>query len=152
MAAFAQAMSDPKTAPYRVLRQDDAAHILHDKKHDTLGFVFFEPFESAPFADSPVLAVNRPCFVMTHASGDGLELSISDPAHQQIDWATPTTLSVTLAGAWHLPEDAFRPQPIVEADKETLSSAAATVADDTTTLTINGEANAVYGFRLERGE
>jgi len=57
---------------------------------------------------------------------------------------------VTLAGAWRLPEDAFSPQPIVEKDKETLSSATTTIGDNTTTLTINGEANAVYALRLER--
>ena len=152
MAAFTQAMSDPQTAPYRIIKQDDAAHILHDRKHNTFGFVIFEPLESAPFANSPIRAVNKPCFVMTHLTADGLDLSISDPAHQQIDWATPTTIRLTLTGAWHLPEGMFSPQPIVERARETLSSASAAVANNATTLIINGEANSVYGFSLVPGE
>ncbi len=151
MAAFAREMSSPQTAPYRILRQDDAAHILYDKRRGVFGFVFFEPLESAPFVDSPILAVNKPCFVMTRTRGDALELSVSDPAHQQIDWATPTTIRLTLAGAWRLAKGAFTPQPIVQKDRETLSSASATIAENITTLTINGEANAVYALALKRG-
>ncbi len=149
MRAFAKAMSNARTAPYRTLRCDNAAHVLYDKEHDVFAFVLFEPFDSPPFKGSPILAANKPCFVMTRAKGDVMELSVSDPAHKQIDWAAPTTIRVTLTGRWRIPSDAFTPQIIVEKDKQTLSSAATTLSNNTTTLTINGEANAVYRLKLQ---
>lgn len=85
MAEFTQAMASADSAPYRVLRRDDGAHVVSDHATGVTGYVFFEPQQTVletrsgiPGADA-VAGVDRPALVMSRMSEVGLALSVTDP-------------------------------------------------------------------------
>jgi chondroitin-sulfate-ABC endolyase/exolyase len=64
-------------AYYRVLQKDQIAHVLHDCKSDTTGYVAFEKTEKLP---GPLYAVSRPSLVMLRkTSNDKLRMSAAAP-------------------------------------------------------------------------
>ncbi|MBB5937370.1 chondroitinase family polysaccharide lyase [Streptomyces zagrosensis] len=80
MAAFAQRMADPSTAPYTVHRADDGAHIVTDRATGITGYAAFEPTGGLDADDGPVHAVDTPALLLVRADGDGaLALSVCDP-------------------------------------------------------------------------
>lgn len=125
MAAFAAAMSDPERAPYRVLRADAAAHVVHDRATGITGYALFERVR----LDGPgVVEVDTPSMLLLREEGDdGLVLAVCDPdlrLYGGIDtdqyergryvghyspWSRPWLaapsrphrLRVTLEGRWH---------------------------------------------------
>ncbi len=100
MAALAQALGGDE-APWEVLRQDGAAHIVRDRPTGTLALVLLQPGEIAP--ELPVLRVDRPCLVMLEPEGDGWWLSVSDADLNLEDHVSvPRELQLTLRGRWRL--------------------------------------------------
>src|SRR6185369_2229234 len=97
--------------PFRVVQRDDAAHIVWDTAGRRWGCVFFGPQKEMAHAVAketlPVIAVDRPCLVMSQASEEGrLDLSVADPdLNLQPNGANkPQTLRVTLRGKWRMQE------------------------------------------------
>ncbi len=94
--------------PYRVIQQDQAAHIVWHTGGSRWGCVFFVPQEVTSHAVGdetlPVSAVDRPCLIIVEAASDGrLELSVADPdLNLEEDVNQPRPLRVGLRGDWRL--------------------------------------------------
>ena len=94
--------------PYRVIQQDQAAHIVWHTGGSRWGCVLFVPQEVTSHAVGdetlPVSAVDRPCLIMAETGRDGrLELSVADPdLNLEEDVNQPRPLRVSLRGAWRL--------------------------------------------------
>ncbi|SFJ62183.1 chondroitin-sulfate-ABC endolyase/exolyase [Streptosporangium canum] len=129
MAAFADAMDDPASAPYAVLRADTSAHVVSDRATGITGYAVFKPLE---LAEGPVRKVDTPSTVLVRGDGDdGLVLAVCDPDlrlyngvdHDQYErgryvghyspwsrpWLTspshPHRMRVTLDGRWRADGD-----------------------------------------------
>lgn len=121
MAALASAMTNRETAPYRILQQDAAAHVLWDRESGTTGYVLFAgaawkplPGESDP-RTAPLLAASRPCTAMIREGGSGLRISVAST-----DWKDKTPMVLTIAGSWKLEEiDTAQPHRVVLQDGAT---------------------------------
>lgn len=111
LAAFAGAMGEgADRQPLVVLRQDSTAHVVYDRDSAAFGCVCFtaQDLQLSPVAGVPALAVSRisaPCLLMVEPQAEGLLLSVCDPdLHRQGKDSVPSTLTVTLAGAWQAAE------------------------------------------------
>ncbi|MFD8559098.1 chondroitinase family polysaccharide lyase [Streptosporangium canum] len=129
MAAFADAMDDPASAPYAVLRADTSVHVVSDRATGITGYAVFKPLE---LAEGPVRKVDTPSTVLVRGDGDdGLVLAVCDPDlrlysgvdHDQYErgryvghyspwsrpWLTspshPHRMRVTLDGRWRADGD-----------------------------------------------
>jgi len=109
MEAFHRAMSDEATAPYRVLRRDDAAHVVHDRATRTTGFALYEA--EAVGLDG-VRAVSRPCLLLLRRDDQGLVIAACDPdlgypgSPPRFEEDGPAVaLTVEIDGAWSPAED-----------------------------------------------
>ena len=111
MAALAGRMA--KDAPYKILRQDDAAHIVLSKVDATTGYVVFKAYTAT--TTSEVTAVSRPCVLVTHRAGAGMTLSVADPDLNLVDndkpdvellgYSQSSTIVITLHGRWETAAD-----------------------------------------------
>lgn len=141
--------------PYRVLRRDEAAHVVWGVARRQWSCVFFRPQEVDPLAIGgetlPVKAVDRPCLAMADAMRDGqLDLSLADPDLNLENQATkPRALRATLRGAWKLQDAAgtICAWPVKDAKQKVRIVAAAA---DETTVEIDCEHGASYHLKLVR--
>ena len=100
---FAERMTTPTTASYRILQQNTAAHIVYDVPSATTAYVLFEP---GTVDHGPVRKTSAACLVMTRLTDAGhLRISVCDPdiGPEPQTIAPPTELTLTLAGEWTLP-------------------------------------------------
>ncbi len=94
--------------PYRVVRRDEAAHIVWDAAASRWACVFFVAQEVAPHtgpADALVVkAVDLPCLIVADRVQDGrLRLTIADPdLNLEKEVSRPRPLRVALRGQWRL--------------------------------------------------
>ena len=107
VATLANAMSNPATAPYRILEQDARAHIVRDNESKTTGYVLFDAGKVA--ADGALQEVNCMCWVMLRdTAAGGLRVSVASTVlafwernlQLQIDPAAEIVL--TLKGQWNI--------------------------------------------------
>ena len=96
--------------PYRVIQQDQAAHIVWHAGAGRWGCVFFVAQETVSHSDGsetlPIKAVDRPCLIMAETGLDGrLDISVADPdLNLEGDVNQPRPLRITLRGVWRLLE------------------------------------------------
>jgi len=101
MIAFSDDMSNEHTAHYKVLQQDQTAHILSTtNKH---GYAFFT---AGNYADKgPIKSNNQPCLAMTATAGNTLDLTLVNPnlnfAENNGD-SQEVSITLVLQGDWTL--------------------------------------------------
>ena len=104
---FSDRMKNEATAAYKVLQQDENAHIVWDRETNTTGYVFFE--QNTNSSDEFVKQVSAPSLVMIKASADKRELSLSlcDPdlhfpevAYTSAKPSQESVIVLTLKGNW----------------------------------------------------
>jgi len=85
---------------YRVLRQDDRVHMVHDTATNTTGIACFEPSES--IGHPVVQSVNHPSLVMLgQQAGGAMSISVCSPDLNLVEnVSTPVKISVRLQGKW----------------------------------------------------
>lgn len=129
MERFTEEMTEEMNAPYTVLEQTNAAHIVHDRATGITAYALFDSGENYEFGT--VASVDTPCMLMEQNEGDKLKLSVVDPdlrlyegveqdqydhMNQQVEvsvysrsWvhadSKKHTLHVTLKGRWKLIQD-----------------------------------------------
>lgn len=104
-AALAGGFADPAAAPCRIVRLDEAAHVVRTSQETAavLSAVLFEPGR-VETGDTVLraLASDRPCIVVAERAGDRVVLSVTDPDLRLdagcISQPAPTTLR--LDGRW----------------------------------------------------
>jgi hypothetical protein len=94
MKDLAEAMGSATSAPYKILQQDERAHILHDRASGVTGYVLFEA-NKAIETEGILLANSRPCFVMTQPREGDLLLSVAST-----DVALKDPIVLRIRGRW----------------------------------------------------
>jgi chondroitin-sulfate-ABC endolyase/exolyase len=93
------------SAPYRVVRQDAAAHaVLTVRPAERLTAAFFAPATLDGAGPLPSVTVSKPCLVIVEKRDSGLVLSVTDP-DLRLDSnyvSQPGEIVVTLAGNWQI--------------------------------------------------
>ena len=93
---------------FRILRQDDRAHIVEDTESGTVAYACFE---GGTMGVGVLESVSVPCFAMVRKSAEGLGVSVANPDLNQkedavkglfsgVSKAAPVTLK--LAGSWKI--------------------------------------------------
>jgi len=121
----AEKMADfAKAPPYRVLRRDQAAHILRDLPNRTTGFVVFEPGA----VGQGLAQASAPCLVLIKDLSDhqrkvsfcnpdlGRQYANTGPLHE-----IEQTASITVEGRWRLSEESAQVQCTVQSDSTVLT-------------------------------
>lgn len=115
MRQFAEAMQTPLQAPYRILQQDTAAHILRDTASGTTAYAIFA--HNASLVVDGLLAGNtRPALLMITPKADGsYAVSAGSP-----DTSLTTALEFRFHGVWQIQLQAELPHQIRHDKGETI--------------------------------
>ncbi|SEG56833.1 chondroitinase family polysaccharide lyase [Vibrio hangzhouensis] len=103
MAKLAQEMSQTPSQPYRVIRQDGNAHIVHDNESGVTGYTAFGFVRTN---DKWVRAISTSAVVMAQEKDNILALSVANPdLNMESDTRSRVApVAVTLIGSWELRE------------------------------------------------
>ncbi|WP_282126361.1 chondroitinase family polysaccharide lyase [Marinifilum flexuosum] len=109
MEAFAANMNQAETAAYKVLKQDQNAHIVWDRTTNTTGYVFFDA--NSELSDEFVKQINASALVMLQANADQdkLNMSVCDPdlhipeiAYTTAKASQESAIVICLKGNWEI--------------------------------------------------
>jgi len=103
--AFAARMRDATTAEYEILSHSSRGHIVRDQRSGTTGYALF----AAGPVDGDLISVSAPCFVMTRATENLLEMSLADPDLHMQATASPARLP----GEYRLDDPSAQPQSLI---------------------------------------
>lgn len=100
MASLAASYQAGGEKPYQIVKDDSSVHVIHDKQTGVTGYA---AFDSVSLDSGVVSKLAQPSIVMTRELADGqLQISGVTPDLNMTRYteAKPTTISVTLQGAW----------------------------------------------------
>ncbi|PXY01686.1 hypothetical protein DF185_09465 [Marinifilum breve] len=107
--SFSESMKQEQNAAYKVIRQDEFAHILWDRNTDITGYVFFQP--TSELGDQFLKQINAPSLVMLQPKEDNskLNMSVCDPdlhlpeiAYTTAKASQESLVEFVLKGNWEL--------------------------------------------------
>ncbi|MFA9479308.1 chondroitinase family polysaccharide lyase [Phycisphaerales bacterium AB-hyl4] len=114
MAELAERMASAEP-PYRVIAQDERAHIVADDETSLIAGVLFESQDVDEIG--PITHVSSPCLVMLESEDEGQYfLTVADPDLRLDDdyLSQPHEWSITLAGYWDVTAEALSQKPASE--------------------------------------
>jgi hypothetical protein len=121
METFHNSMQDSSTEFYKVLQQNETAHIV--KYNNRHGYVLFS---NGNYGNtSPLKSNDKPCLVMTEESGNNLNLSVVNPDLNFADnfgVSQAQTITLVLNGNWSLQNSSGGNVQITAGDNETILS------------------------------
>lgn len=155
MADFAKNMQNSESAPIRILRKDNNAHIVFDVATKIWGCILFKDgavsiLKNGRFLNDtlklPLIEVSDPCLVMIEGGANEKKISVADPDLRLVsgglhgtrkkDENTIQTLEIKLQGKWKL--SGINP-------KEVTSK----ISNKDTIFYISTQDGASYSFKVE---
>jgi len=127
MAAFASEM-DSRSAPIRLLQDEDSLQVVSDVTQGATGYVFYKGGET--HGTDLFFAADAPCLIMTQSkeNGKSVALAVSDPnMHMEptkenpYGYSMPAEIRITIRGGWILKETVATvglPPPQVKVDSD----------------------------------
>jgi chondroitin-sulfate-ABC endolyase/exolyase len=106
MREFTESMAKPQNNLYKVLRQDENAHIVHDFSGHTTGYIMFSAGKTQ--TDGLLEAVDKPCMLMIKEGENGtVRLSLYNPDFDSYEkFGSPeqydALVKISLKGKWKL--------------------------------------------------